>query len=256
MRMTIAAVVAGAAILATAAPVGAQSLDERAAARQVVQARGDAVVMVTARLQVRANVNGQEQTSERQAQANATVLDAGGLTVLSLSTLQPDTLMARAMSGRGRANVHVDITSEPLEIKMHLAGGRELPAKLVLRDEDLDLAFIRPTAAPDAAWVHIDAPSAAPALLDPLLVVERTSEATGWSIAASVGMVQFILDKPRTYYQLAWPSLAESGLGSPVFDLKGNFVGVILLRNPGPRAAPALGILPADDIRDVAKQAE
>src|SRR5438045_3470067 len=83
-----------------AAPALAQSADERTAARDVVKKRGDAVVMVTATLKVRYNIGGREQQQDQQVQANATVLDPAGLTVLSLSTLQPDDLMSRQLSAR------------------------------------------------------------------------------------------------------------------------------------------------------------
>ena len=50
--------------------------------------------------------------------------------------------------------------------------------------------------------------------------------------------------------------VGAAGLGSPLFDTSGRFVGVIVMRNTGQRgAAPLSGVLPADDIREVAKQA-
>ena len=235
--------------------ISAQSADERSAAREVVKKRGDAVVMVTATLKVRYNVGGREQTSDQQAQANGTVLDASGLTVLSLSTLQPDDLMARSLSARVSPDTKVDVTTEPSEIKMHMADGREVPAKLVLRDQDLDLAFIRPTQASSTPMTCVDAPTAKPSILDLLFVIQRTSEATGWTTAAAFGTVQLVIDKPQTYYQVAMPTVGGSGLGSPIFDPSGRFVGIILLRNTGGRGASASGILPADEIRDIAKQA-
>src|SRR4051812_38788060 len=151
----------------------AQSAEERIAAREVVKRRAEAVVMVTATLKVRFNVAGRDQISEQQAQANGTVLDASGLTVLSLSTLQPDDLLSRSLSARVSADTKVDVTTEPSEIKMHMADGREVPARLVLRDQDLDLAFIRPTQAPAAPMTCVDMPSARPSILDLLFVVQR-----------------------------------------------------------------------------------
>jgi len=244
-----------AAVAACTPAMSAQSADERSAARDVVKKRGDAVVMVTATLKVRFNIGGRDQTSDQQAQANGTVLDASGLTVLSLSTLQPDYLMSRQLSARVSPDTRVDVTTEPSEIKMHMADGREVPAKLVLRDQDLDLAFIRPAQSPAAPMTCIDVPTAKPSILDLLFVIQRTSEATGWTTAASFGTVQLVINKPQTYYQLAMPTVGGSGLGSPIFDPAGRFVGIILLRNAGGRGASTSGVLPADEIRDIAKQA-
>ena len=67
--------------------------------------------------------------------------------------------------------------------------------------------------------------------------------------------MQLVIDKPRTYYQVAMPTVGGTGLGSPVFDLAGQFVGVIVMRNTGSRGSASPGVLPAEDIRDIAKQA-
>jgi hypothetical protein len=233
----------------------AQTADERATARDVVHKRGDAVVMVLATIKLRVNIGGREQATDQAAQANATVLDGTGLTVLSLSSLQPDDIMTRSLNQRVGPGTRVDVTSEPSDIRMHLADGRELPAKLVLRDEDLDLAFIRPTEAPSSPFTSVDGGLASPSILDPVMLVQRTNEAMGWQTAASIGSVQLVIDKPRTYYQVAVPTVGGTGLGSPVFDFAGRFVGVIVLRNTGSRGTAAPGVLPGSDIRDIAKQA-
>ena len=234
----------------------AQSPDERAAARELVKRKGDAVAMVLATLKIRATVGGQEQTMDQQAAANGTILDAGGLTVLSLSTLQPDDMMARSISARVRPDTKIDVSSEPSGIRMHLADGREMPMKLVLRDQDLDLAFVRPATPPATPVTYIDSPSAKASLLDLLFVIQRTSEANGWATAASFGIVQLVVDKPRLYYVVASPTTGASVLGSPVFEPSGRFVGVVVMRASGGRGPALTSVLPADDIREIAQQAK
>jgi hypothetical protein len=253
--MRLAGLVLLVIMAAGARPAAAQTVDERATARDVVKKRGDAVIMVLATIKLRINIGGREQSSDQATQANATILDGTGLTVLSLSSLQPDDIMSRTLSQRVGAGTKVDVTSEPSDIRMHLADGRELAARLVLRDEDLDLAFIRPTEAPGTPLTFVDAAGATPAILDPVMLLQRTNEATGWLAAASLGNIQLVIDKPRTYYQVAIPTLGGTGLGSPVFDLAGHFVGVVVLRNTGSRGTASPGVLPGADIRDIAKQA-
>src|SRR5947207_1635764 len=111
MKTAVAAVVT--VVFVSAALASAQTPDERASARELVKKKSDAVVMVMATLKIRANVGGQEQTVDQQAQANGTVLDSSGLTVLSLSTLQPDDMMSRSLSARMQPGTRVDVTSEP-----------------------------------------------------------------------------------------------------------------------------------------------
>jgi hypothetical protein len=243
-----------AALLGLVPLTAAQSQEERAAARKVVEARSDAVVMVLATIRIRANVGGQEQTADQQAQANGTILDASGLTVLSLSSLEPDEAMTRQLSARMRPGTRVDVSSEPSAIRMRLADGREIPSRLVLRDPDLDLAFIRPVAA-TSPLTWIDAPIGRPSLLDLLFVIQRTSERSGWSTAATFGTVQLVVERPRRYYQMAAAGLGGTPLGSPVFDAAGRFVGLIVMRNSGGRGPSSTGVLPAEEILEVAKQA-
>jgi S1-C subfamily serine protease len=235
---------------AVAAP---QTAGERAAARAIVTERAPAVVVVLATIKVRLNVSGREQTSDQTAQTNATVLDPSGLAVMSLQQIQPDEAMTRMYSRQAPGGARVEVTTDIADMRMHLADGRELPAKLVLRDEDLDLAFVRPTEPLSAPLPFVDATSARPQLLDALTLVRRTGEPTAWAPAAAFATVELVIDKPRTYYQVV--ILGGGGPGCPLFDAAGHFVGVLVMRDTGTRGTGALGVLPADDIRDVAKQA-
>jgi hypothetical protein len=65
-----------------------------------------------------------------------------------------------------------------------------------------------------------------------------------------------VIDKPRLYYQIAMPTVGGGALGSPVFDASGRFVGVVVTRRTGSRTPAATAVLPAEEIRDVAKQAQ
>jgi hypothetical protein len=251
----ILVVAAAFGVFGTAAALPAQSIEERTAAKDIVNKKANAVVMVMATLKIRANVGGQEQTVEQQAQGNGTIIDAAGLTVLSLSTLQPDGAMARSISSRTRPGTRVDVMSEPSGIRMRLGDGREIPSKLVLRDEDLDLAFIKPSESPEAPVTWIDGATIKPSLLDLLFTIQRTTETSGYSTAATFGHVQLVVDKPRLYYQAVMFGGGASALGSPVFDGAGRFVGVTVMRNTGSRGPTLTAILPADEIREIAKQA-
>lgn len=230
-----------------------QTAAERAAARAVVSERAADVVVVLATIKVRLNVSGREQTSDQTAQTNATILDPSGLAVMSLQQIQPDEAMTRMYSRQVPGGGRVEVTTDIADMRMHLADGRELPAKLVLRDEDLDLAFVRPTDPLTAPLPFVDAVSARPQVLDALTLVRRTGEPTAWAPAAAFATVELVIDKPRTYYQVV--ILGGGGPGCPLFDAAGHFVGVLVMRDTGTRGAGALGVLPADDIRDVAKQA-
>lgn len=256
MRPLMASLLVVSAMMVTGRPSHAQSPDERTAARAVVKKHGDAVVTVLATVKLRVNVGGRDQPRDQPAQTNATVLDNTGLAVTSLSTLVPDALYERGLSMQVPPGTKIEVSSEISDMKIRTADGREVPAKLILKDEDLDLAFIRPSEPITPAMPFVDAATAKPSLLDLLVLVQRTNESTAWATSTAFGTVQLIIDKPRTYYLVSFPSMGGAGLGAPFFDTTGKFVGVILLRNTGQRGSGMPGVLPAEDIREVAKQAK
>jgi S1-C subfamily serine protease len=249
------------------APVAAQ--DNRPAARDLVKKWQEAVVNVRVVLKTRMSMGGREmQASDDPVDTVGTVIDPSGLTVLSLGSLNPGAMMSKLMGsmGGGGGQPSVEITTEPTDVKIRLSNGRELPAKIVLRDEDLDLAFLRPTTKPATPLVAIDLTDAAkPALLDQVLVLSRLGRVGGWTAGAALYDVGAIIEKPRTFYVLAG---ASSGMGTPAFLTNGRIVGLLTLRQIEPgRAGMAsmmggsesmgmLGvILPAADVLEIAKQA-
>jgi len=242
--------------------------DARPAARDVVKKWQDAVVNVRVVLKMRMSMGGREmQASDDPVDTVGTVIDPSGLTVLSLGSLNPGAMMSKLMGGGGGGGQPaVEITSEPTDVKIRLPNGRELPARIVLRDEDLDLAFLRPTTKPETPLVALDLNDAArPSLLDQVLVLSRLGRVGGWTAGAALHDVGAIIERPRTFYVLAG---AVSGMGTPAFLPNGRVVGLLTLRQIEPgRASLAsmmggaesmgmLGvILPAADVLEIAKQA-
>jgi S1-C subfamily serine protease len=247
-------------------PVSAQ--DSRAAARDIVKRWQEAVVNVRVVLKMRMSMAGREmQASDDPVDTVGTVIDPSGLTVLSLGSLNPGAMMSKLMgSGGGGGEPAVEITTEPSDVKIRLSDGRELPARIVLRDEDLDLAFLRPTVKLDKPLVAIDLTDAAkPVLLDQVLVLSRLGRVGGWTAGAALHDVGAIIEKPRTFYVL---SGMVSGMGTPAFTTSGRIVGLLTLRQieagraslssmmGGSEGLGLLGvILPAADVLDIARQA-
>jgi Trypsin-like peptidase domain len=265
MRSAIVTLAAVAALLSTP---GAQ--DNRAAAREVLNKWQAAVVNVRVVLKMRMSMGGREmQASDDPVDAVGTVIDPSGLTVLSLGALNPGGLMTKLMGsvgGGSNGEPSVDITTEPTDVKIRLADGRELPARIVLRDEDLDLVFLRPTKKPDKPLVSIDlTASVKPALLEQVLVLTRLGRVGGWAAGGSLHDVSAIIEKPRTFFVL---SGGDSSVGSPAFSTSGKIIGLLTLRQIDPGRASmssmlggtegfgVLGvILPAEDVLEIAKQA-
>ena len=176
------------ALIVAAASSAPGAQDTRGPARDVVRKWQSAIVNVRIVLKMRMSMGGREmQASDDPVDAVGTVIDPSGLTVLSLGALNPGALMSRIMGSNSGSSgePQVEITSEPTDVKIRLSDGTELPARIVLRDEDLDLAFLRPTRKPEKPLVSIDLnQSAKPALLDQVLVLTRLGRVGGWAAGA------------------------------------------------------------------------
>jgi hypothetical protein len=226
----------------------------------------EAVVNVRVVVKLRMSMKGREvRSSDDTVEAIGTVVDPGGLTVVSLGSINPGGMMTKMM-GAAAGSDGVEIVSEPTDVKLRLADGRELQSAIVLRDEDLNIAFIRPTTAPDKPLVAINlADAAQPAMLDEVIVFGRLGRVGGWAPSAALRDIGGIIVKPRTFYVLAGDA---SGVGTPAFLPNGKLVGVLTLRQIQTERSSALAalngpeglgllavILPAADVLEIAKQA-
>src|SRR6266404_139795 len=84
------------------------------------------------------------QSNESRQDLTGTVVDASGLTVLSLSATDPGQMMQSMMSGMSDDESKFKMETELSDLKILLEDGTEVPAEVVLRDKDKDLVFIRP----------------------------------------------------------------------------------------------------------------
>ena len=253
-----------AGVVLISATAGAQ--ETRAAARDLVKRWQDAIVNVRVVVKMRMSMGGREmQSNDDTIEAVGTVIDPGGLTVVSLSSINPGPMMTKLISSSSGGGQSVDIAGEPTDLKIRLADGRELPSTIALRDEDLNLAFIRPINPPAKPLIAVNlADAGQPALLDQVVVFGRLGRVGGWAPSAALRDIGGIVSKPRTFFVLAGES---AGIGTPAFLLNGKIVGILTVRQitndrssafaamSGPEGLGLLSvILPADDVLEIAKQ--
>jgi len=233
------------------------SADEIATAgRLVVTKWQDAIVSVQLVAKTTVTYEGEQSPpEENKLEANALVIDPSGLVVAPLSEVSPD----ESASDFGEDPTKYSVSTEISDVKILMVSGQEIPAKLVLRDKELDLAFIRPIDKPAKPMTAVDlSKGAKPALLDQVLALSRQGIAANRALAASLDRIETVVEKPRFF------SIPDIGLdmGASVFMLDGTFAGLIVMRQL-PAAAGSSDwynnstqiILPAADILEAAKQA-
>ncbi|MBI4560323.1 MAG: trypsin-like peptidase domain-containing protein [Candidatus Hydrogenedentes bacterium] len=238
--------------------------DTATAGRAVIEQYKDAVVTVKLVIKMKlAMPGGPSQEDESKAEITGTVIDPSGLTVVSLSTTDPFSIYRVTMGDAGEEADRMQ--SDLSDVKITLSDGTELPAKVVLRDKDWDLAFIRPLKKLDAPTAAVDlAQAASPQILDEVLVLNRLGRVASRVNAAGVGRIEGIVAKPRTFY-IPNQGLGRQTLGAPLFSLDGKVLGIAVLRairtegSSGRFGRGSEGImsivLPAGDVLETAKQA-
>jgi S1-C subfamily serine protease len=208
---------------------------------------------------------------ESKEEITGTVIDSSGLTAVSLSSTDPTGLLQGIMGslgafgGDGEESFKFKIESEVTDVKLLSNDGAELPAEIVLRDKDLDLAFIRPKTKPATPMAALDlANSASVEVLDEVIAINRLGKVTGRAHAAAIERINAVVRKPRLFY-VPGGEATMSGLGCPVFTSDGKVVGLLVIRSvksggggmglmSAQRGVTAI-ILPAEDVKKVAAQA-
>jgi hypothetical protein len=207
------------------------------------------------------------QSNESRQDVTGTVLDPSGLTVLSLSVTDPGQMMQEIVSGMADEDAKFKMETELSDIKMLLEDGTEVPAEVVLRDKDLDLAFIRPKAKLVTPLQALDFNNSGKAeLLDQVIALNRLGGAAGRAYAASIERVSAVVERPRLFY-VPEATMTQTTLGSPAFTLDGKVLGLFVTRSlkqkgngtgffgiSQPEPATAI-VIPADAVLKAAKQA-
>jgi hypothetical protein len=251
----------------------ARADDAAKSGREILAKSQGAVVTVKLAIKQSISMGGRDSKTESKTETTGTIIDPSGLTVVSLATTDPSSAVkdtyAHVMASRGGDMSQFKFESELNDVKIVLPDGTELAADVVLRDKDLDLAYLRPSDKPAKPLPFVDLTKDAKAqILDEVIVVNRLSQAANRAPAISVGRIEAIVEKPRTFYLLGQTMWGYS-LGAPVFSIDGKLVGILFLRSAKTQTDQSSGfmfsnlnqwgmmpvILPASDIVDGAKQA-
>jgi len=219
----------------------------------------DAVVTVKLVRKMRMVAQGREMdTSEDESEIVGTVIHESGLTAASLFAADPQSAFAERWS---RAGVSVD--TQITQAKIVLADGKEIPGKVVLRDKDLDLIYIRPDDK-TLKLKHVPVDRGAElSVLSPVILLGRLDRSADRAPTVRVERVSAVVEKPRLMYVLAMGVDSMNDFGAPVLDEKGDPVGLMLVKVApagAGRAVRSSGLLspvvmPGEQVAKITKQA-
>jgi len=195
--------------------------EDAAAARKTLQTYEKGVITLSAVLKFELKAAGASMPNlERKTACLAAIIDTDGLAVTALRNINP----------RGQAQAQgrrIELESHVQEVKYRLADGTELPARVVLKDEDLDLAFLAPLEPLDEqtkakiAAVPLDDEAPPPETLDAIIMIGRAGEDLNFAATLQLGHIAATISQPRTCY------LGTIGMsGALVFNSQGKLLGI------------------------------
>ena len=127
-------------LMLLAAP--AMSDDAAEKARGVMQSQKAGVVTLQLVLKEKFAMAGMaSQDSESTSEATGTVINAEGLTVLSLFKTDPTALFEALMPDMGGGDMNM--STEISEVRFLMEDGSEIPAEVGLREKDEELGIVR-----------------------------------------------------------------------------------------------------------------
>jgi S1-C subfamily serine protease len=251
--------------IALTALSGARGDELQSQGKAVMEKCQQAVVTLQIVVSQKTSMSGMDsEENEMKLEATGFFINPEGLCVVALSGTDPQSVLASMMP----EDYDIKIESQVRDLKILIQDGTELPGSVVLRDKDLDLAFVRPNAKPAAPVPFIDLAQAVKAeVLEPVIALNRLGKVAGRVSSASVERIEAVIQKPRVWY-VPGSSPSLTGTGSPVFSLGGQIIGMVTLRQIKAEQTDALHglfgggqmpnmigvIVPAADILEGSKQ--
>ena len=249
-------------LLLSAANLPAEEPRIEEAALQLMKTYQNAIVEVTAVVEIEVSGAGRaaQRGGEQPVETTGTVIHENGMLVVAYSMINPVSLSPSMQVAQDGLQQSIQATGLVKDVKIRMPDGREVSGRLVLKDPDLDLAFILPLpdeGGEDLGLAVVDlAASASPALLEQLVMLGQMPNYLNRQPSVLLTRVVSVVERPRPFYAVS----DLSGLGMPVFNRHGKVVGITVLRKGGASGGQSGGnmtpvILPAADVLEIAGQA-
>ena len=238
-------------LLVLSAPFALWAEKGEATWRKLLKDHANCVTWVSATVRVEVSAGGRSMPpQEQKLEALGTIIAEDGLTVLSLSRVDPTaTLLSRIRTPGGSVNVNYT------EVLLLMQDGTEVPAKLLLKDTDLDLAYVLPIKEKGEkhekrTFSHVPRSSKTkgPLPLDEVVSLGKLGRNLYRQSTLRKGWVNAVIEKPRKYFVIE-----NTAPGTPVFDKEANWLGIVVYKMDRGRPS-SIVTLPADDIDEIAEQ--
>jgi hypothetical protein len=225
------------------------------AARSVVTKNKGAMVTLSVVVKFSGGDFGGDSNSDMEA--TGFVIDPSGLIVTTNMAIDP----AASMASLGADMSEMKFTSKVLSVKIITASGEEISGKVVLRDTDRNLAFIRPSTPPATPMPFVDLKAAAKAQIgDPIFILGRLGKSANRGPDLRMQRIIGVVERPRTLYVL--DSDMMQSIGTAIFNETGAPLGILTVKiSAARRRSFSMSdsfmpiIIPAEEVLEVGAQA-
>lgn len=228
-------------------------------AKKVFAEQQDSVIWISVVAKISLQAEGGKEAvnipdREQKNETLGTFIDSTGLAVTALSSIDP----SREYNGRevrtrdGTIKIEANVVLK--EVRVTMPDGTEIPADVVMRDVDLDLAFIRiKSGAKEAKGVSfksVDLKNAASVnVSDDVVTISRNDEVLNRVASVARGQITSVTKKPREFLRAT-----GANLGCPTFTPDGKLVGLAVNRTLRGKSSQTV-IIPSADVLEIAEQA-
>lgn len=251
-------------------PQGGGSGAQAQQARQLVARNQNAIITVVGTLNVNMTVRnmGVNEKSESQVEALGTVVDPSGVVLVGTLPLDPIGSLMRGVLRlqKGDQTFELEMKSQLGNLRLILADKTEVPARVLLRDDDLGLFVLAAEPKPGAKAPVFSAVSlagdAAAQLYSTYFILGRANDLFQHAPLIGRAMPVNDLAKPHPCQVLLTPMMP---VAMPVFAADGQLVGIgsLALRKPDlehpestQNSHPLPVLLPAAEIRELLVRAK
>lgn len=193
---------------------------------------------------------------ENKLEAYATVISSDGLLVTALSAIDQSRLISgREITTRTGSRVKLDATVDIKEVRIILPDGEEVPADVIFKDTDLDLAFIRARADSkqfkSAKFIPVDLKNSAKAVIaEETVTLMRADDVLNRQPSVARGQVTVLVSKPREFVRVT-----SAAPGTPTFNMDSKLLGIGTVRIVQGKQ-PTVVLIPASEVVELAEQAK
>ena len=243
-HMAFCAVASLASLAFTAAPrQGLADESVPSLGRKIFHQHKDAIVRVTGVAAIRMTATNRPGMNlperEEKVKAEGTIIDSSGLIVLSLSAIDPSRLVDGREGNLPSGPIKVEASATLKELEIVLGDGTEIPATMVFKDTDLDLAFVAPVNLADSGQSEV---------ADYTVSLTQLDDLFNNHPAMLPGQISAVIQRPRPLY------LGTNVVrGCPMFSLNGKLLGIGTLRLSKTQGQ-GQAIVPASEVQKLVEQ--